>query len=412
MGTKMISSFFVSANTLSTESQDLTVISDNIANVNTIGYKEKVPVFSSILAQVSVSESGTKEVSSYVSISQTLNNFSQGILMQTDQPLNVAITGPGFFIVSDGSQVYYTRNGEFKLTKEGDNVYITTPDGLKVLGTKNIDASLTELTTLSPIDIPFSIPPKATTTINFYQTNLEAAAPICNTPFDPNDPKSYNYSGSIQVYDAKGNIHNVEIYFRKVENGKWEVYFGSNQNIFNINNPVTLEFDSTGKLVSVNGQNTTQISLNFEGILDNPVTIDFKEVTNWSYNFTMQVESDGYPLGELTSLGISKEGIVTVNYSNGISKNVARLALAYFADEQALTETSGARFVDILNKANPKYFPAGYVSSILPSSLEASNVDISKQIINLIKAQRIYQANAKALTTSDEFVVDALGLKR
>ena len=408
----MISSFFVGANTLLTESQDLTIISDNIANVNTIGYKEKVPVFSSVLAQVSTSESGSKEVASYVGISQTLNNFSQGILMQTDQPLNVAITGPGFFVVSDGSQFYYTRSGEFKLTKEDDKVYITTPDGLKVLGTKNVDSSLAELSSLSPIDIPFSIPPKPTTTIKFCQTNLEAAASICEAPFDPLNSESYNFSCSVKVYDAKGNIHNIEVYFRKVEDSKWEVYFGKDQNVFNKDNPITLEFDSTGKLISVNGQNTTQASLKFEGILDNLITIDFKEVTNWSYNFTIQVESDGYPLGELTSLGISKEGIVTVNYSNGISKNIARLALAYFSDEQALTEISGARFVDTLNKANPKYFPAGYVSSILPSALEASNVDMSKQIINLIKAQRIYQANSKAVTTSDEFVVDALGLKR
>jgi len=408
----MVSSFFVGANTLLTESQDLTIISDNIANVNTIGYKEKVPVFSSVLAQVSSSESGSKEVASYVGISQTLNNFSQGILMQTDQPLNVAITGPGFFVVTDGSQFYYTRNGEFKLTKQEDKVYITTFDGLKVLGTEKTDISLSELNTLSPIEIPFSIPPKPTTTIGFCYTNLKADAFVCNSSFDPLDSKSYNYSCGVEVYDGKGNIHNIEIYFRKVGNGKWEVYFGKEQNIFNTDNPITLEFDSTGKLVSVNGQNSTQVSLNFEGILDNLVTIDFRKVTNWSYNFTIQVESDGYPLGELTSLGISKDGIVTVNYSNGISKDIARLALAYFADEQALTEISGARFVDTLNKANPKYFPAGYVSSLLPSSLEASNVDMSKQIINLIKAQRVYQANTKAIITSDEFVVDALGLKR
>jgi flagellar hook protein FlgE len=408
----MISAFFVSANTLSTESQDLTLISDNIANVNTIGYKEKTPVFSSILNEVVTSNTGSTEVGSYVDVSQTLHNFSQGILMQTDQPLNVAITGPGFFIVSDGDNYYYTRNGEFKLTKEGDNVYITTPDGLKILGTTDINASLTELTNLSPIEISYSLPPKATTYVNFYQTNLEAAAPIKSEPFDPNNPDSYNYSGSFKIYDAKGNVYNAEVYFKKVENGKWQVYFGSGDTIFNRDNPITLEFNSTGKLVTVNGASTTQVTLNFEGILDNPITIDFKEVTNWSYNFTMQIETDGYPLGELTSLGISKEGIVTVNYSNGISKNIARLALAYFADEQALTDIGGARFVDILNNASPKYFPAGYVSSLLPNALEASNVDLGKQIINLIKAQRIYQANAKALTTSDEMVVDALGLKR
>ncbi len=408
----MISAFFVSANTLSTETQDLTLISDNIANVNTIGYKEKTPVFSSILNEVVTSNAGTLEVGSYVDIPQTLNNFSQGILMQTDQPLNVAITGPGFFIVSDGENYYYTRNGEFKLTKDGDKVYITTPDGLKVLGTSDIKAPLIELTNLSPIEISYALPPKATTYVNFYQTNLEAAAPIKVDPFDPNNPDSYNYSGSFKVYDAKGNAYSVEVYFKKIENEKWQVYFGSGETIFNKDNPITLEFDSTGKLIAVNGSPSTQVTLNFERILNNPVNIDFREVTSWSYNFTMQIETDGYPLGELTSLGISKEGIINASYSNGISKNIARLALAYFADEQALTDIGGARFVDILKNASPKYFPAGYVSSLLPNALEASNVDLGKEIINLIKAQRVYQANAKALTTSDEMVVDALGLKR
>ena len=309
----MIGSFYVGYTGLTSNNKYLNIISDNIANVNTVGFKAEVPIFEDIL-QSSITSFSSKgapvnfEVGGGSVLSSTMKNFSQGIFMQTGNSTDLAIDGKGLFILTDGETRFYSRNGELRLDPEGN---LINQQGFQVLGWR-LDKKGNMVGALQPINIPLSMSPNQTTRIEINEpSNLDASSPILKNPennklikFDPADSSSYSRVESITIYDSLGNPHLLEFYFEHVAENKWYTYFmidgkevefkkiDSNENTHYLAG-LMLEFDNDGKLanlyysgfVAAGDSNST---LNIELSSASEGTDDFfvSKVDSNNFNFT------------------------------------------------------------------------------------------------------------------------------
>jgi len=267
----MIGSFYVGYTGLTSNNKYLNIISDNIANVNTVGFKAEVPVFEDILqsAITSFTANGSPvnfEIGGGEVLSSTIKNFSQGIFMQTGNSTDLAIDGKGLFILTDGEATFYSRNGEFRLDPEGN---LINPKGLQVLGWK-LDKKGNMIGALQPINIPLSMKPNQTTQIEINDpSNLDASSPILMDTeskklikFNPADNTAYSRVESITIYDSLGNPHLLEFYFEHVGENKWYAYLmldgkavefkkvDANGNTYYLGG-LMLEFDNEGKLANI-----------------------------------------------------------------------------------------------------------------------------------------------------------------
>ena len=266
----MIGSFYVGYTGLTSNNKYLNIISDNIANVNTVGFKAEVPIFEDILqsAITSFTAGGTPvnfEIGGGEVLSSTVKNFTQGIFMQTGNPTDLAIDGKGLFILTDGQTTYYSRNGEFRLDPEGN---LINQQGLKVLGWK-LDREGNMVGAMRPINIPLSMNPNATTQVKLNEpSNLNAGEDSLRDKknrimkFNPaNNKLGYSHAESITVYDSLGNPHLLEFYFEHIAQNKWYSYLlidgrevefkKTDSNGTHYVGGLMLEFDNEGKLANV-----------------------------------------------------------------------------------------------------------------------------------------------------------------
>jgi flagellar hook protein FlgE len=409
----MLQSFYTAISGLNGNQRWMDVISDNISNVNTIGFKSERVTFEDLIAR-SLTAFGNNvpkntEIGGGSFIALTTKDFSQGSLQTTTNPLDLALDGEGFFIVRDNQgTVYYTRAGQFRLDADGNIVNV---DGLKLQGWK-LDSAGNIVGALDKINVPYSVLPKVTTKINLVEpTNLDSRVNTITGAINPTDPTTFNYANSMTIYDSLGNPHTLTFYFQKSAANTWNVAAYLDNNTTTPVGNGTLTFDANGKLTG-GSPITLNITLTNGATSPQSVTVDFSQVKQVASDFIFYANQDGFAKGDLIGVSVAEDGVVRGMYSNGKVELVARLAVATFKDKEMLVRKGNNLYVPNTQSYTPIITPGGILSKVRSGFLEMSNVDISREFINLITAQRAYQANARVITTDDQILQEAMNLKR
>lgn len=412
------------------EGDALNIIGDNVANSNTVGFKQSRALFEDQLAGAM----GVGAPGGGVRMLRAQQIFAQGNIQNTGVPTDLAISGDGFFEVAGNvngvNDTYFTRAGQATLANDGS---LVNPNGLNFLGyTANPDGTFASQPT--PIKISSAqLPPKPTANVNIT-ANLDSADVTPTAAWDPNNPAATsNYSTSVQVYDSLGQSHTVDVYFRNNGAGSWDWHAivagadlaggtpGTNQEV----GTGTLGFSPTGAL------STSTVSLPLTPSFVNaaagqPITLNFgtpastsgtgmggTQMTATKDSISAQ-NQDGYASGSLTGVSVDAQGTVNGVYTNGQTVAVARLALAKFTSNDGLAREGQNLWAQTVQSGPPAVGAAstGGRGSIQSGALEQSNVDVAQAFTDLIVHQRAFQANSKTIQTADEMMQQVLDLKR
>jgi len=438
-------SFNTALSGLQAASTDLSVTSNNIANVATTGFKFSRSEFGDIYAVSPFGNSPTS-VGNGVQIGNVAQQFTQGNFEFTDNSLDLAISGQGFFVTSQnlaGTDRSYTRSGEFRVDADG---YVTTNDG-RYLQAFPVDPATgiitsTSLNSTSTVTLPPSTgAPQATTEIEIG-LNLNASVTALDPAnFDPSASNTYTNSTSTTVFDSLGEAHVLSYYFVKDIPGsatnpggdlnQWQAFTYLDGNPIDITGgPAITHPDPSAVLPATTiSQNALQFNFNADGSLDQlnsaaPAIItnaaiplsngaaalnlshDFynNSTTQFSANFAVStLNPTGFSTGRLSGLDISDEGLIRATYTNGISTPIGKIALADFPNSQGLVNIGGTSWDETIESGAVIAGEAGTgrFGLIQSGALEASNVDLTQQLVNLITAQRNFQANARSIETSN-----------
>jgi flagellar hook protein FlgE len=404
--------FNVSLSGINAANADLNVTANNIANVNTTGFKESRAEFADLFNSTSYGLS-RNAIGSGVRLSGVAQQFSQGNIDQTGRSLDMAIEGEGFFTLSMNGTRVYSRAGNFQTDKSG---YVVNPQGARLQvyapsadGTR-FDGTLTDLQVLATDSAP-----KQTGLVNLAFTLPANASEPTIATFDPSNSNSYNQStGGVTVYDSLGVSHTQTSYFVKGANAnEWQVYnYVDGQSV---GAPTTLEFSNSGALLNpTNGQITLDpfTPATGAGVLN--LTLDVSGSTQYGEKFALRdTRQDGYASGKLTEISIDTTGVVYARYSNGADTALGQVALTNFNNPQGLqsmgnnvwTETNAS---GIARTGAPDTSDLGQIQS---GSLEASTVDLTEQLVNMIVAQRNFQANAQMVSTQDQITQTVINIR-
>jgi len=425
---------------LNSASKAIDATSHNIANSSTVGYKQSVAHFSDVYA-ASLNGAGASQIGIGVSLAAVQQQFTQGNLTTTNNPLDIAINGAGFFRMDQNGATTFTRNGQFHLDKNG---YIVNDQSMRLTG-YTANTGIIVPSTPAPIQISASdlapIATGASTTNGFtgVKANLNFdsrsttptvawnATAAANPIFAP-DPQSYNYSTALSVYDTLGNPHTLTMFFEKTANpGEWTPHFtvdGTSETYVSGSGTTNLVFDSSGKLTSPAG-GVMALSIDLASVMPalgspNSATsplafnVDFTGSTQFGSPFgNNRLEQDGYTAGHLIGLSVGDDGVIQGRYSNGQTFAQGQVVLANFTNPNGLqslgnnqwseTSVSGPPLVGAPNTSN--------LGVLTASSVEESNVDLTAELVNLITQQRNYQANAQSIKTQDQIMQTLVNLR-
>ncbi|MBH9663001.1 MULTISPECIES: flagellar hook protein FlgE [Burkholderia] len=389
-------------------SNALDVIGNNIANANTVGFKSSTAQFSDMYAN-SIATSVNTQIGIGTALASVQQQFGQGTINTTNSSLDVAINGNGFFQMSNNGTITYTRDGTFQRDKNG---YIVNSQGLNLMGYAADKNGVINTAQTVPLQAPTTnIAPTATTRITGqFNLNSQDTVPT-KTPFDATDTTTYNYSTSIQVYDSLGGSQAVNIYFVKSAAGTWEAYAGVQGGT--TNDLGTIQFDSSGAISgTTTGSPATPTAAlgQFQFTVPNTdgsatpqtLTLDLTGTTQYGgKDGVNNLAQDGYASGTLTTFTIGTDGKLTGNYSNGQTAVLGQIALANFNNPNGLVNIGGNQYAETAASGVPQISVPGSTNhgTLQGSALENSNVDLTSQLVNLITAQRNYQANAQTIKT-------------
>ncbi len=433
--------FNIGLSGLRAATSDLNVTGNNIANAGTVGFKQSRSEFADVYA-ASVLGGGANPQGSGVLLSDVSQQFKQGNINYTQNGLDLAVNGNGFFVTSNNGDVSYTRAGYFGTDKEG---FVVNNFGYKLQGYA-VDANGNlQNGVVGDIQIETaSQAPKATTQVD--QTfNLNSTNTIPTTvPFNPSDPTSYNSATSTNIYDSQGNSHVMTQYFLKTGPNAWQMNV-----LIDGRNPATpatstapytaaLAFSASGQLLTqtpgvglVAGANGTLDLAGWvpaaadtsvppvwtpNGAAASPagINLDLRPSTQFSSAFAVSsVSQDGYTTGQLAGLEVDDTGIIFARYTNGQSKVQGQVVLANFANQQGLTPAGKTAWTQSFESGEPVVGTprSGTLGALQSGALEDSNVELSDQLVNLIVAQRNYQANAKTIETESAITQTVINLR-
>ena len=403
-------SFQTGLSGLNAASRSLDVIGNNIANANTIGMKTGRAEFADLVASSIGVSGGGSPPGIGVEVATVSQQFVQGNITITGNDLDVAVNGSGFFQLSmlDGSTAY-TRDGAFKLDRLGN---IVTNNGAKVMGYPTDKAGVATSTTPQALQLPTTAPIAAnqTTTVS-AEFNLDARAPIAATAVPPT-PRT-TYGTSLTAYDSQGVPLPVNLYFTRVTTtatDNWDVYDVASGGL-----PVgQLNFDASGKLVGNTLANLTLTPVPPTIVAPFAVTVDIANATQFGAPFGVSnLTQDGYAPGELTGLKIGANGIITARYSNGQTQGAGQVALADFRNVQGLSQIGAGDWVETFASGQPVLGAPqqGKFGALRSGALEESNVDLTQELVNMMTAQRAYQANAQTIKTQDQVLSTLVNLR-
>jgi flagellar hook protein FlgE len=389
----------------------MSTISHNLANVGTDGFKKSRTNFADVIAS-NLQTDPRKLVGSGTVMKGNTQQFSEGSLKTTGSSLDLAISGDGFFAVKTNglsAAVAYTRNGSFHVDPSTHNVVDDQGSRLQVYPVdQDGNVTATGSDGLTNLRLPStSGSPKATTGVSLG-VNLQTTAKIPTGTFDPLNASTYNNATTTTVYDSTGKAMTMTNYFRHEADNSWSVrsYVGNQElTVGGSTTPTTLSFDSNGNLTAPNGPIAYDAILPSTGGASQPIALDLAGTTRKASAFSVVGRSqDGTAVGELSGVTVDKSGIVTASFSNGDTIALGKVALANFTNPAGLRQngnsywsSSGISGQALLGSANDN----GY-GSLNSGTIEGSNVDVTEELVNLIAAQRNFQANAKALDTANQ----------
>ncbi len=458
-------SFNIGLSGLRAATSDLNVTGNNIANASTTGFKQSRAEFGDVYAS---SLSGGRNVGSGVLVQQVAQQFTQGNIALTQRDMDAAISGRGFFILNNGGERTYTRSGIFGVDKDG---YVVSNAGGRLVGYAANSFGQVELGNEVDLRIDtFRQQPNKTSEVR-AAFNLDAYAPSPNPArfpdFNPNDQNTFNYASSIAVYDSEGIPHVATMYFRKdapdpaIETGvnnDWFMWLAIDGALVNTGNPANstaspldpngdhsafvLRFDETGQLDPTTrrfviddwvpayqiqnsfGSNAEPIgplggagSPTYNGIVDENTSdfvLDISSSTQFGDEFNVATTSqDGYPPGQLTGTDISENGILFARFTNGKSQVLGQILLADFRNPQGLAPIGATQWAESFESGQPVRGVAttGMFGSLQAGALEDSNVELSEELVNLIIAQRNFQANAKTIETNNTITQAVINIR-
>ncbi|MCM2971624.1 flagellar hook protein FlgE [Larsenimonas suaedae] len=414
-------SFSQGVSGINAASSNLDVIGNNIANSATVGYKSSRAEFADIYA--GAKGLGTK-------VAAITQSFSSGSIETTDRDLDLAINGDGFFRFNDGAQTTYSRNGQLTLTKDG---FLANATGARLTGyqaqgngvvlTAENAAAAKQALGGQPaaLEVPTDNMPSKATEAGGVVMNLDSNS-VASTPdttvagangINPGNDASYNFTTTMTAYDSLGNTQPINLYFSKnsANPNEWTVTAFNDDNVVGTNNAV--QFDSNGQLNPA-GQNLNVAFTPAGGGAAMNFDVSFDGTTQFGDDFAVNdISQDGYTSGALTGISIDDDGSLIASYSNDQTKLLGQVALANFRNTQGLQPVGDNGWVETSDSGQPLLGKAGtgQLGGLVAGAVENSNVDLSSQLVNMIVAQRNYQANAQTIKTQDQVLQTLVTLR-
>ncbi|MEJ2692595.1 MAG: flagellar hook protein FlgE [Candidatus Thiodiazotropha sp.] len=422
--------FRIALSGLDAASTDLEVTGHNIANASTVGFKESRAEFADIYAN-SINDVSSSVPGRGVRVTRVAQQFGQGSTEFTSNNLDLAINGEGFFVMQDSDGSFaYTRAGSFSVDRNGD-VVNQTGAHLQVFPRIGSTGSLFDTSTTTNLNLPtVSGTPQATTNVD-TTVNLSAAETVPTVALDPSapgftyppDPLSYNHSTATTIYDSLGTSHTATMFYRKVANNQWNAFTfvdGTNVTVGG-NTFADVQFDTAVALLTGTGDvdalgNITLDTFNPGGGAADIVglTFDYNASTQYGSEFAVNdLTQDGFTSGRLSGVEVDASGVVFARFTNGQSEPLGEVALARFNNTQGLRQIGDTSWAESFTSGNVQLGEAGTSSyGVLQSgALENSNVDLATQLVNLITAQRNFQANAQVITTADAITQSVINIR-
>ena len=404
-------SFNIALSGLTAASTDLNITSNNIANANTTGFKRSRASFADVYA-AGAKSLNTGAIGDGVRLASTSQQFAQGNITTTNSNLDLAISGDGFFTLNSPDGYSYTRNGTFSVDKNGD-VVDDTGRALQVFPPLAIGGFNTGALTNLNLQTSSSAP--NATTLGQVILNLPASStPPTIAVFDPNDPQSYNQSTTTSVYDSLGNRFNATFYFIQTATpNQWQV--GMTVDGTQVGAPQNLFFSDTGLVTTpVGGDITFPAFTPPSGAQPLNLTFNFGKSTQYGSQFGVNsITQDGYATGQLSAVSIDNGGVVSAVFTNGRSTQLGQLAIGNFPNPQGLRQLGNTSWSEAFASGNVVLGQAGTAGfgQIQSGALEQSNVDLTTQLVQLITAQRGFQANAQSITTENQITQTIINIR-
>ncbi len=396
---------------LDAASKNLDVIGNNVANANTVGFKGSRTQFADVFA-TSVSSSIGTDIGIGTRVAAVAAEFTQGNIAVTSDPLDLAINGQGFFRMDNNGAISYTRNGQFQLDRNG---YIVNSRGDRLTGYPSNAAGA--IVTAAPIDLQLTtqgVPPSATTAAT-VGANLDARAAVIAAPFNLNDATTYNSATSMSVYDSLGNPHTLSVYFAKTAANTWDLYASLDGTQVGAGAAGSLVFQSNGALdTAASTFPSLSVALANGATTPFAFNVDFTGTTQFGSAFGVtQLAQDGYAAGQLTGFSVDDRGVILGRYSNGQSRAQGQVALASFTSPQGLQALGSNAWAETAG-SGPALIGApqsGSLGALQSGAVESSNVDLTAELVEMITAQRVYQANAQTIKTQDSLLQTLVNLR-
>ena len=405
--------FNTSLSGINAANADLNATSNNIANVNTTGFKQSRAEFADMFQSTAYGLS-RNAVGSGVRVSNVAQQFSQGNIDPTGRSLDLAISGEGFFTMSMNGERLYSRAGNFQTDSNG---YVVNPEGARLqVYAPNANGNGFDVGRLGDLQLlTTDSPPSQTSTVNLAFTLPGNAAQPTVATFDPAESNSYNYStGGINVYDSLGVSHTQTSYFVKTPTAnEWQVY--NYVDGTQVGTPTTLQFSDSGALTSpTDGKITLDPYTPSTGAGVLNMSLDVSGSTQYGESFALRdTRQDGYASGKLNEISIDTSGVVFARYSNGADKALGQVALTTFTNPQGLSQQGGTMWAESYSSGSPRTGAPGSsdFGEIESGSLESSTVDLTEQLVNMIVAQRNFQANAQMISTQDQVTQTIINIR-
>ena len=391
---------------------DLNVTSHNIANVNTSGFKESRAEFAEVFSTTGYGllQNG---IGAGVRVTNVAQQFSQGDINKTGRYLDLAIDREGFFTVSNNGTNVYTRAGNFQRDANG---FVTTPDGYRLQvfppradGVGFDTGNLVDLQLLTTDSAP-----SPTTNVDLGVTLPGNASQPTIAPFSPTDSASYNETTSVTVYDSLGVAHQQAVYYVKTANpNEWQMH--TYVDGASMGAPTTVQFDNNGTLTApANGLVTLAPFTPSTGAGVLNMTMNISGTTQYGEQFAKRIQNqDGYATGKLNEFSVSPEGVVYARYSNGVDRAIGQVGLANFTNPQGLVSQGNNTWTHSFASGEPRIGAPGTsdFGQVASGALEASTVDLTEQLVNMIVAQRNFQANSQMLSTQDQITQTVINIR-
>jgi flagellar hook protein FlgE len=403
---------------LNASAKNLDIVGNNVANSNTVGFKISRAVFADVFAS-SLAGAGAANVGIGTKVAAVQQEFTQGNITVTNNPLDMAINGRGFFRFDNNGSTSYSRNGQLHVDANG---FVVNSDSLRLTG-YTVDASNNVIAS-APVPLRLAtndIDPNPTTLLQGTLNLDSRAAPIA-AAFSATDATTYTASTSGGVYDSLGNSHALTMYFVKTAvAGQWRLHATVDGTaVANVNLgagaglPVNLNFNTSGQLTTA--MPITPVSLTIGGGAVTPLVmaLDMTGSTQFGADFGVTAMSqDGFTSGRLVGFDISDDGLIQGRYTNGQSNTLGQVVLANFANPQGLRPTGDNLWEETSSSGSPVLGTpqTGSLGSLQSAAVEDSNVDLTQELVAMITAQRVYQANAQTIKTMDQTLQTLVNLK-